>query len=108
MKSTQLKYFLLTITILMPGAFTATPVQADDDGRYRAVVLQEGGTTGGGSFSPRVFLIDSKEGHMWILERNIPLVSPGRQSFGTVLTYQGKLIPGKQIGEVIYQQDNNP
>jgi hypothetical protein len=84
-------------------------VRADEDGRYRAIVLQEGGASaGGGSLTPRVFLIDSRDGHMWILERNTPLVGRDKQSFGTILTYQGKLKPGSQVGEIIYQNENNP
>ncbi|MGH8550908.1 MAG: hypothetical protein ACRERU_20375 [Methylococcales bacterium] len=109
MKSAKLRHSLLILIILLPGLFTATPTRADEDGRYRAMLLQEGGSSaGGGSLAPRVFLIDSRDGHMWIWERNTPLIGPDKQSFGTVLTYQGKLVPGKQVGEIIYQERNNP
>jgi hypothetical protein len=108
MKSAQLKYSLFAGVALLLESSLSASVWADDDGRYRAVVLQERGTTTGvGISTPRVFLIDSRDGHMWIWERNMPLLGPGKQSFGTVLTYQGRLKPGKQIGEIIYQDENS-
>jgi hypothetical protein len=109
MKSHLFRSVALTGIILFSGLIAATPSQADDDGRYRAIVLHEGGASGsGGSLTPRVFLIDSKEGHMWIWERNIPLLGPDKQSFGTMLTYQGRLKPGEKVGEIIYQEKNTP
>ena len=97
-------FLLLTGLSVFPSS-----AQADEDGRYRALVLQEGGVSpGGGSLTPRVFLIDSRDGHMWIFEKNIPLVNLGKQSFGTMLTYQGQLKPGKKAGDIIFQEDNTP
>ncbi|MCI0655358.1 MAG: hypothetical protein L0Y39_12940 [Methylococcaceae bacterium] len=102
------KLLRLAIALVSTGLLLP-PAAADEDGRYRAIVLQEAGASAGaGSLTPRVFLIDSSEGHMWILERNIPFTGRDKQSFGTVLTYQGKLKPGSQVGEVIYQSENNP
>ncbi len=81
------------------------PVLADDDGRYRAVVLHEGGQSGqSGSLTPKVFVIDSRDGHMWILEQNTKLHDPeGGFAIGSVLTYQGQVRPGKKMGEIVEQ-----
>jgi len=78
---------------------------ADDDGRYRAVVLHEGGQSGqSGSLTPKVFVIDSRDGHMWILEQNTKLHDPeGGFAIGSVLTYQGQVKPGKKMGEIVEQ-----
>jgi len=95
------KLFLLVFSILL----LVQPVLADDDGRYRAVVLHEGGQSGQpGSLTPKVFVIDSRDGHMWILEQNTKLHDPeGGFAIGSVLTYQGQVKPGKKMGEIVEQ-----
>ncbi|WP_152555658.1 hypothetical protein [Methylomarinum vadi] len=92
------------IGLLLPSA--NSPVAAEDDGRYRAIVLHEGGRSGqSGSFMPKVFIIDSKDGHMWTWEQKAKLAdSKGGFALGTVLTYQGRVRPGKKMGEVIDQE----
>jgi hypothetical protein len=51
---------------------------------------------------PSVFIIDSRDGHMWIWEKNMPRPgSDGKKGFGTLITYQGQVKPGKKIGEII-------
>lgn len=107
MKS-DLRILVFATILFLPALSMPSAALADEDGRYRAIVLQEGGTSvGGGSLTPRVFLIDSQDGHMWILERNTPL--SGRNAlFGTILTYQGKLKPGSRVGEIIYQTESSP
>ncbi len=84
----------------------ANAAAADEDGRYRAVVLHEGGRTGQtGVFLPKVFIIDSRDGHMWTWEQKAKL--PGAKSgfaLGTILTYQGRVRPGKNMGEVVDQE----
>lgn len=88
---------------------TSLPVIADgDNNRYQAVVLHEGGQGNQfGKLLPKVFIIDSKEGHMWILDHNTKLHSPKKGSFalGSVLTYQGRVKPGKKMGEVVEQAE---
>jgi len=94
--------FLLT---LLSGSLA----YADDDGRYRAIVLHEGGSSSsGGSLTPKVFIIDSKDGHMWTWERNMPLIGTGTPGFGSLVTYQGRVKPGKKIGEIIGQGGDSP
>ncbi len=81
-------------------------VLADEEyGRYRAIVLHEGGqTNSSGSVVPRVFVIDSKEGHMWTLDQKTKLHNLKNDfTLGTVLTYQGKVRPGKKMGDIVEQ-----
>ena len=88
---------------------TSFPALADDgNNRYQAVVLMEGGQGNQfGKLLPKVFIIDSKEGHMWILDHNTKLQSPikGKFALGSVLTYQGRVRPGKKMGEVVEQAE---
>ncbi len=76
---------------------------AGEDGRYQAVVLHSAGTSSGtGSISPRVFILDTRDGHMWTWEQNAKVQrKKGGRSFGNILTYQGRLRPGRHAGEVI-------
>jgi len=99
------QYIFVILTFLV----TNLPVVADDgNNRYQAVVLMEGGQGNQfGKLLPKVFIIDSKEGHMWILDHNTKLQSPIKGSFalGSVLTYQGRVRPGKKMGEVVEQAE---
>ncbi|WP_305910106.1 hypothetical protein Q9L42_001950 [Methylomarinum sp. Ch1-1] len=93
-------WMLVFLMVLLPIS-----VEAEEDGRYHAIVLHEGGRTGqSGSFMPKVFIIDSKQGHMWTWEQKTKLQTPkGEFALGTVLTYQGQVRPGKQIGDMVDQ-----
>ena len=81
------------------------PVTAEEYGRYRAIVLHEAGRSGqSGSLLPKVFVIDSKEGHMWILEQKTKIHdAKGDFALGSILTYQGRVRPGKKMGEIVEQ-----
>jgi len=89
---------LLTTLLLWTGALFA-----GEDGRYQAVVLHSAGASSGtGSISPKVFILDTREGHMWTWEQNARVKrKKGGLSFGNLLTYQGQLRPGKHPGEVV-------
>jgi len=81
---------LMILTLLT----AALPVAADDSeiGRYQAIKLDN---TEFALFS--VFIIDTKEGHLWV---------SGVNKTGEIfsLHYMGKVRPGKKIGEVIEQE----
>jgi len=47
-----------------------------------------------------IFILDTKEGHMWLLETKESRVD-GKLSGG--LKYQGKLRPGNKAGEIIFE-----
>jgi len=68
----------------------ASPASAFE--RYQAVVIQEGP-------SPRVFLLDTRDGHMWSWSETI-------RGSDQELRYEGKLRPGKEPGELIYRSDS--
>lgn len=102
--------FAQYVFVILFAFLTASPVVADEDNnRYQAIVLHEGGQGNQfGKLLPKVFVIDSKEGHMWILDHNSKLRNPKKGSFalGSVLTYQGRVRPGKKMGEVIEQAES--
>lgn len=94
-----------SIVTLLLVVLMVVPAVADEYGRYRAIVLHEGGRSGqSGSFLPKVFIIDSREGHMWTWEQKTKLQDPkGSFALGSVLTYQGRVHPGEKMGEIIEQ-----
>jgi len=73
-----------------------------EDGRYEALPLSsaEGSKTGA-----RAFILDTRDGHVWIWSENELLTAPdGRRRYGAGFIYQGKLRPGSQPGEMIELQ----
>ena len=76
----------------------ATGAQAED-GRYQALPLAGAvGGQGGG----RAFILDTREGHVWIWSENEPITAAdGRRRYGAGFIYQGKLRPGTQPGELV-------
>ncbi len=90
---------LLWLALTIP----APTLQAGDDGRYQAIVLHSGGASQGrGSISPKVFILDTRDGHMWTWEQNARVTRrPGGLSFGNQLIYQGRLRVGRHPGEVV-------
>lgn len=71
-------------------------------GRYEALPLAgaDGGKGGG-----RAFILDTRDGHVWIWSENELLTAPdGRRRYGGGFIYQGKLRPGSQPGEMIEPQ----
>ena len=94
--------YLLLLSVLL----IVRPASAEEEyGRYRAIVLNEAGqASSSGSVVPRVFIIDSKEGHMWTLDQKTKLHNlKGNFTLGTVLTYQGRVRPGKKMGDIVEQ-----
>ena len=88
-------WMLLSVLALSAGA------QAED-ARYQALPLAgaEGGKGGG-----RAFILDTREGHVWIWSENeLMTAKDGSRRYGTGFIYQGKLRPGTQPGNLIEQQ----
>jgi len=71
-------------------------------GRYEAMPLAGAiGGKGGG----RAFILDTRDGHVWIWSENELVTAPdGRRRYEAGFIYQGKLRPGTQPGELIQQQ----
>jgi hypothetical protein len=88
-------WMLLGLLVMSVGA------QAED-GRYQALPLAGGdGSKGGG----RAFILDTREGHVWIWSENELMAAPnGGRRYGAGFIYQGKLRPGTRPGELIDQQ----
>ncbi|RLA24530.1 MAG: hypothetical protein DRQ62_04905 [Gammaproteobacteria bacterium] len=96
----------LAFLLFLSALLLSHPASAEEDyGRYRAIVLEEGGKpNSSGSVVPRVFIIDSKEGHMWTLDQKAKLHDlKGTFTLGTILTYQGQVRPGKKMGDIVEQ-----
>lgn len=92
-------WMLLGLLVLSGGALAED--SRADTGRYEALPLAgaEGGKGGG-----RAFILDTREGHVWIWSENELVTAPdGRRRYGAGFIYQGKLRPGSQPGEMIKQ-----
>lgn len=90
----RVSIMLLTGLLTLPGV-----AQADDDGRYQAFPLN--GVEGGKS-SGRAFILDTREGHVWVWSENELITAPeGSRRYGAGFIYQGKLRPGSRAGEFI-------
>ncbi|NOQ13047.1 MAG: hypothetical protein GQ583_01020 [Methyloprofundus sp.] len=108
-KQNCIRFAQCVFVILSTFLMTLSAVAGEDNNRYQATVLHEGGQGNQfGKLLPKVFIIDSKDGHMWILDHNSKLHNPKKGSFalGSVLTYQGRVRPGKKMGEVIEQAES--
>ena len=82
---------LVLIILLSMGISPAMAASA----RYQAIEISVGKKS-----EYNIFILDSKDGHMWILETKESRVD-GKLSGG--LKYQGRLRPGKNAGEMIFQ-----
>lgn len=93
--------------LLAIGAVTGlavVPAEADENRRYQAVVLLDAGKSAqSGSLHPRVFVLDTRDGHMWTWEEKARVGGTKGTRFGTVITYQGRVRPGSRMGEVVEQ-----
>jgi hypothetical protein len=72
-----------------------------DDGRYEAFPLAGvlGSKGGGGG---RAFILDTREGHVWIWSENELITAPdGSRRYGAGFIYQGKLPSAARPGEFI-------
>ena len=87
--------------MLLGGLLLSASVLAED-GRYQALPLAG---TDGGKGGGRAFVLDTRDGHVWIWSENeLITASDGRRRYGSGFIYQGKLRPGSQPGEMIEQQ----
>ena len=85
----------LVVLALLVTLITAVSAPAKEPGRYQAIKIDIGKR---GEYN--IFILDTKDGHMWLLETKESRVD-GRLSGG--LKYQGRLRPGKNAGEMIFE-----
>ena len=85
---------IFTGLVIMFALLIATPTIAADPGigRYQAILI--GGQKGRSS---AVFILDTKEGHLWTW--GLAVVS--MKKVVERITYKGRVRPGKKMGEVI-------
>lgn len=86
----------------MPWMFwglLALSIGAQAEERYQALPLGGAeGSQGGG----RAFILDARDGHVWIWSENELITAPdGSRRYGAGFVYQGKLRPGTHPGEFI-------
>ena len=90
------KYFPPVVTLAsLIILTTSVSTMAKEPGRYQAMEIRVGKKS-----EYTIFILDTKDGHMWLLETKESRVD-GRLSGG--LKYHGKLRPGKMEGEIIFQ-----
>lgn len=89
------RWMAVGLLVLASGALA-------DDGRYQALPLAGApGGQGGG----RAFILDTREGHVWIWSENEPIVAAdGSRRYGAGFIYQGTLRPGSRPGELVQPQ----
>jgi hypothetical protein len=84
--------FALTLAFLLT---TVGPSVAVESGRYQAMQISVGKKS-----EYNIFILDTKEGHMWLLETRESRIDG--KLFGG-LKSQGKLSPGQKAGDTIFQ-----
>jgi hypothetical protein len=84
--------FALTLAFLLT---TVGSTVVAESGRYQAMHISVGKKS-----EYNIFILDTKEGHMWLLETRESRIDG--KLFGG-LKYQGKLRPGKKAGDTIFQ-----
>ena len=83
---------ILALLIILTMSVTAL---GEETGRYQAMEIRVGKKS-----EYTIFILDTKDGHMWLLETEESRVD-GTLSGG--LKYHGKLRPGKKVGEMIFE-----
>ena len=84
--------FALTLAFLLTTVGSTVAVEF---GRYQAMQISVGKKS-----EYNIFILDTKEGHMWLLETRESRIDV--KLFGG-LKYQGKLRPGKKAGDIIFE-----
>lgn len=89
--------------LILLAALSISSATLADAGRFQAIAIPEvGGFGQDAGIHPKVFILDTEEGHLWTWSESEAIYEPsGKPRFGTVLIYQGRLQPGKTMGEII-------
>ena len=85
---------LIPLALFILMTMGTSPV-AGESARYQAIEISVGKKS-----EYNIFILDSKDGHMWILETKESRID-GKLSGG--LKYQGQLSPGKKAGDMIFE-----
>lgn len=87
-------YGLTAILALLLFFSTGIPSVAGESGRYQAIEISLGKKS-----EYNIFILDTKDGHMWLLETEESRLH-GKLTGN--LRYHGKLRPGKKAGEILF------
>ena len=90
----RVHFGVILILLVVSTALGAEP-------RYQAVPISPGFEFG----TEKALILDTLAGHMWLWVES-PAV--GEENGGRYIIYQGQLAPGKEMGEVILQQEWPP
>lgn len=71
--------------------------RADEVIRYKPILIPSDDAR---VHPPKVFIIDTKEGHVWLWEQKVLRESPFDYNLDSHIVYHGKVVPGK-VGETI-------
>ena len=99
----------MKILLSLALALVLTPAAAEDVGRYQAISLSQGGRSGDrGALTAKVLIVDTRDGHLWVWSENELLVQKDQdvRRYGNALIYQGRVKPGKHMGEIVEQAPN--
>ena len=92
----KMKWHRLMLVLALAIFLAASiPVMAADGGRYQSIQLRLGKKS-----EYNIFILDTRDGHMWLLETKESRVD-GKLTGG--LKYHGKLRPGKKAGDMIFE-----
>jgi hypothetical protein len=84
------------VLMVIGGALCGNAVFADE--RYQAIPISSGSDFG----TEKALILDTAAGHMWIwTESPATDTEPG----GRYVIYQGQLLPGSEIGDVVLKQE---
>jgi hypothetical protein len=84
---------------IMLGLLALSTAALADEERYQALPLAD---AEGGQGGARAFILDTRDGHVWIWNENELITAPdGSRRYGAGFVYQGKLRPGTRPGEFI-------
>lgn len=84
--------------MLTIGAFAGCALGVSADERYQAVSISSGSDFG----TEKALILDTAAGHLWIwTESPATDTEPG----GRYIIYQGQLVPGDKIGDVVLKQE---
>ncbi len=90
----MLKRIVVTVCLW----FVSAVVMAGSEGRYQAIPIDPGEGYG----AEKALILDTVSGHLWIWIES-PTVDD--DAGGRFLIYQGQLVPGKKMGDIIEKQE---
>ena len=89
------KFVAILATVLTLAL--AVPAAAQEVKRYKPILIPSDDSR---VHPPKVLIVDTKEGHVWLLEQKVLRDSPFDYYLDSHIVYHGKVVPGK-VGEAV-------